>query len=119
VGVIVNDSLILVSHLNFLKTQENSKNLTIQQQVVLGTTDRLRAVVLTTLTTLAGIIPLAYGIGGVDALLQPMALALGYGLLFGTLMTLVLLPCLYMVNHEFLEKLTQLKQKIFKKNTSN
>jgi multidrug efflux pump subunit AcrB len=115
VGVIVNDSLILVSHLNFLKTQEDSKHLSIQQQIISGTTDRLRAVVLTTLTTLAGIIPLAYGIGGVDTLLQPMALALGYGLLFGTLMTLILLPCLYMVNHEFLQKITQLQQKIQQK----
>jgi multidrug efflux pump subunit AcrB len=99
VGVIVNDSLILVNHLNFLKQKEPT--LGIYERVIQGTTDRLRAVVLTTLTTLAGIIPLAYGIGGVDFLLQPMALALGYGLLFGTLMTLVLLPCLYLMNYEF------------------
>jgi Cation/multidrug efflux pump len=66
-----------------------------------GAKDRLRAVVLTTLTTLAGVIPLAYGIGGTDYILQPMALSLGYGLLFGTVMTLVLLPCLYLINHDF------------------
>jgi multidrug efflux pump subunit AcrB len=40
----------------------------------------LRAVILTSLTTLAGIIPLAYGIGGTDFILKPMALSLGYGL---------------------------------------
>jgi Cation/multidrug efflux pump len=50
---------------------------------------------------LAGVIPLAYGIGGTDYILQPMALSLGYGLLFGTVMTLVLLPCLYLINHDF------------------
>lgn len=80
VGVIVNDSLVLVSHLNYLKDKALEK-LTIHQWIVKGVKDRLRAVVLTSLTTLAGILPLAYGLGGTDHLLQPMALALGYGLL--------------------------------------
>ncbi len=109
VGVIVNDSLVLVSHLNYLKDKTLEK-LTVHQWVVKGAKDRLRAVVLTSLTTLAGIIPLAYGIGGTDYILQPMALALGYGLLFGTLMTLVLLPCLYLMNYEFVSWMSRLKK---------
>jgi multidrug efflux pump subunit AcrB len=68
--------------------------------IVQGAKDRLRAVILTSLTTLAGIIPLAYGIGGTDFILKPMALSLGYGLLFGTVMTLILLPCLYLMNYQ-------------------
>jgi multidrug efflux pump subunit AcrB len=110
VGVIVNDSLVLVSHLNYLKDKALEK-LTIHQWIVKGVKDRLRAVVLTSLTTLAGIIPLAYGLGGTDYLLQPMALALGYGLLFGTLMTLILLPCLYLMNVEFITWFKKLKKK--------
>ena len=110
VGVIVNDSLVLVSHLNYLKDKALEK-LTIHQWIVKGVKDRLRAVVLTSLTTLAGILPLAYGLGGTDYLLQPMALALGYGLLFGTLMTLILLPCLYLMNVEFITWLEKLKKK--------
>ena len=110
VGVIVNDSLVLVSHLNYLKDKALEK-LTIHQWIVKGVKDRLRAVVLTSLTTLAGILPLAYGLGGTDHLLQPMALALGYGLLFGTLMTLILLPCLYLMNVEFITWLKKLKKK--------
>jgi len=109
VGVIVNDSLVLVSHLNYLKDKTLEK-LTLHQWIVKGAKDRLRAVVLTSLTTLAGIIPLAYGIGGTDYILQPMALALGYGLLFGTLMTLVLLPCLYLMNYEFVSWISRLKK---------
>ncbi len=109
VGVIVNDSLVLVSHLNYLKDKPLNK-LTVHQWVVKGTKDRLRAVVLTSLTTLAGIIPLAYGIGGTDYLLQPMALALGYGLLFGTMVTLVLLPCLYLMNYEFVHWVLKFKK---------
>ena len=110
VGVIVNDSLVLVSHLNYLKDKALEK-LTIHQWIVKGVKDRLRAVVLTSLTTLAGILPLAYGLGGTDFLLQPMALALGYGLLFGTLMTLILLPCLYLMNVEFITWFKKLKKK--------
>lgn len=103
IGVIVNDSLVLVSHLNYLKKKGISD---VHQWIVQGSKDRLRAVVLTSLTTLAGIIPLAYGIGGTDFILQPMALALGYGLLFGTVMTLILLPCLYLMNYEFVNWVT-------------
>ena len=114
VGVIVNDSLVLVSHLNYLKEKALDK-ISVHQWIIKGTKDRLRAVVLTSLTTLAGIIPLAYGIGGIDHLLQPMALALGYGLLFGTLMTLVLLPCLYLINVEFIDWFEKFKNKL--KNT--
>jgi len=58
---------------------------------------------------------LAYGIGGTDAFLQPMVLALGYGLLFGTLITLVLLPCLYLMNYDFINWLTGLKSKYLTK----
>jgi len=52
---------------------------------------------MTTLTTAAGLVPLAYGIGGSDPYMAPMALALGYGLLFATPLTLVLVPCLYVI----------------------
>jgi len=110
VGVIVNDSLVMVSHLNYLKTKALDK-LTIHEWIIQGSKDRLRAVVLTSLTTLAGIIPLAYGIGGTDYILQPMALSLGYGLLFGTLMTLVLLPCLYLMNFEFVNWISRIFNK--------
>ncbi len=102
VGVIVNDSLVLVSHLNYLKRKPENQNVDPKVWIVEGTKDRLRAVLLTTLTTLAGVLPLAYGIGGTDFILQPMALSLGYGLLFGTLMTLILLPNLYLMNFQFI-----------------
>jgi multidrug efflux pump subunit AcrB len=101
VGVIVNDSLVLVSHLNYLKEKVLDATASAHEFIIKGAKDRLRAVVLTTLTTLAGVIPLAYGIGGTDYILQPMALSLGYGLIFGTVMTLVLLPCLYLINYDF------------------
>ena len=56
---------------------------------------RLRAVILTTVTTVVGIIPTAYGFAGYDAMLAEMMLALAWGLCFGTLITLLLVPCVY------------------------
>ncbi len=97
-GVVVNDSLVLVNHLNDLTRQDPSQS--VLQIVVQGTTNRLRAILMTTLTTVAGLLPLAYGIGGTDIYMGPMALALGYGLLFATPLTLVLVPCLYLIGKD-------------------
>ncbi len=113
-GVIVNDSLVMVSHLNYIK----QKSANLEDKIVWiakGSRDRLRAVVLTTLTTMAGVLPLAYGVGGKDEFLQPMVLALGYGLMFGTLLTLVLLPCMYLMNYDFINMLGRIKTKFSRK----
>ena len=113
-GVIVNDSLVMVSHLNYIK----HKSAKLEDKIVWiakGSRDRLRAVVLTTLTTMAGVLPLAYGVGGKDEFLQPMVLALGYGLMFGTLLTLVLLPCMYLMNYDFINMLGRVKTKFSRK----
>ena len=97
-GVVVNDSLVLVSHINDLKIQRRSAS--IAELVAEGTADRLRAIIMTTLTTVAALLPLAYGIGGNALFMAPMALALGWGLFFATPLTLVLLPCLYMIGQD-------------------
>jgi multidrug efflux pump subunit AcrB len=100
-GVVVNDSLVLVNHVNRLRDENPDKG--IIEVVSIGTSDRLRAVIMTTMTTVAGLIPLAYGIGGSDPFIAPMALALGYGLLFATPITLVFVPCLYVVRDDILK----------------
>ena len=61
---------------------------------------RLRPVILTTLTTVVGILPTAYGIGGKDPFLVPMALAFGWGLLFSTALILIIVPVLYKIGYE-------------------
>lgn len=90
VGVVVNDSLVLVDHLNELKRKEKDKPLA--ELVAFGTANRLRPILLTTFTTVAGLLPLAYGLGGESVDMAPMGLALGYGLLFATPITLILNP---------------------------
>jgi multidrug efflux pump subunit AcrB len=97
-GVVVNDSLVLVNHINRLKEKANKLN--ILQIVIEGTTDRLRPILITTFTTVASLLPLAYGIGGSDEMMTPMALALGYGLLFATFLTLGLVPCFYLIGQD-------------------
>jgi len=97
-GVVVNDSLVLVNHLNEKRAENPEKN--IRDLVAKGTATRLRAIVMTTLTTVVALLPLAYGIGGSALFMAPMALALGWGLLFATPLTLVLVPCLYMIGQD-------------------
>jgi multidrug efflux pump subunit AcrB len=97
-GVVVNDSLVLVNRLNTLRTERPEANL--RELVAEGTSDRLRAILLTTLTTVAALIPLAYGIGGYDLFMAPLALVLGWGLLFATPLTLILVPCLYLIRED-------------------
>ena len=116
-GVVVNDSLVLVSHLNDLRKQKPGKLLRKKEQreqilrlVSEGTSDRLRAIILTTLTTVAGLLPLAYGIGGIDLYMSPMALTLGYGLVFATPLTLVLVPCMYTIGWDLRRVFTRKKK---------
>jgi multidrug efflux pump subunit AcrB len=98
IGVVVNDSLVLVNHVNELRGE--SPDADIRSIVAEGTADRLRAIVMTTLTTVGGLVPLAYGLGGTDPFMAPMALALGYGILFATPLTLVLVPCIYIIGND-------------------
>lgn len=98
-GVVVNDSLVLVDHLNKLRAEHPEKDLI--EIIAEGSSNRLRAILITTVTTVAGLLPLAYGIGGLDPIMVPMALALGYGLMFSTVLVLILVPCIYMVGEDF------------------
>ena len=70
-------------------------NLNYNEQIANIAKTRLRAIILTTVTTVAGVLPTAYGLAGYDAMLAEMMLALAWGLVFGTTITLLLVPCLY------------------------
>ena len=94
-GIVVNDSLILVNLVNRMKTTQSA--LSAHEHIISAAQIRLRPIVLTSITTVAGLLPMAYGIGGADPFSAPMALAMGYGILFATPITLVLIPCLLAV----------------------
>jgi len=103
-GIVVNDSLILVNLNNRLR-QEN-RDVTPIDAIVEATKHRFRPILLTSVTTVAGLLPMAYGVGGSDPFSAPMALAMGYGILLATPLTLVLLPCTMLVGSD-LKRLTQ------------
>ncbi len=92
-GVVVNDSIVLV---DFIK-RERQAGVELRQAVVQAGITRLRPVFLTTITTFLGLVPTAYGIGGNDPFLKPMAVALAWGLMFGTVVTLLGTPVLYSI----------------------
>lgn len=94
-GIVVNDSIVLVDFANQLRAQRPDMS---SYEILLETgCVRLRPVILTTVTTVLGILPTAYGIGGSDPFLMPMALAIGWGLAFATFLTLIIVPVLYKV----------------------
>jgi len=98
IGVVVNDTIIMVTEVNRELAENLKANLV--RTVVSGAKDRLRPVLLTTLTTVAGLLPTAYGLGGKDGLIMPLTMSMAYGLLFATLITLILTPSLLVVGHD-------------------
>lgn len=97
-GVVVNDSIVLVDYANQLKL--NNPTMDIYRLLLETGAVRLRAVVLTTVTTVLGLLPTAYGIGGKDPFLVPLALAFGWGLVFASLITLIVVPVFYRILYD-------------------
>ncbi|BBM88996.1 hypothetical protein COTS27_00683 [Spirochaetota bacterium] len=93
-GIVVNDSLIMVDKINKLRRKEG---LPVRQAVVQGAKARMRPILMTSLTTVVGITPLAYGLIGQEPFLAPMAIALMWGLIVSTFLLLILLPAFYLI----------------------
>ena len=92
-GIIVNDSLILV---DFIKRMRSEGVDRITAVVEAGRV-RARPILLTTITTFLGISPLIFFATGQTAFLSPMAVSLGFGLVFATALILITLPCFYLI----------------------
>lgn len=98
VGIIVNDSLIMVSYLAAHSKSDNNEPL--DELIIKGALTRFRPVLLTTITTVAGLLPTIYGLGGTEPFLIPIVLAVAGGLVFGTAIILILVPLLYSLFHK-------------------
>ncbi len=90
-GVIVNGAIVMIDKINMLIAEGMSP----QEAVIEGCKTRLRPILMTTLTTVLALVPLALGLGRGGELMQPMGIVVLGGLLLGTLVTLVLIPCFY------------------------
>lgn len=95
-GIAVNDAIVLISFINELK----NKGKNIEVAIMEAATTRLRPIMLTSITTIGGLLPTAVGLGGFSAVWQPMASTIIFGLLFSTLTALILIPLLYGVFYD-------------------
>jgi len=92
-GVVVNDSLVLIDRTNTLR----KKGLGSQEAIAQAAMTRFRAIVLTTLTTFGGLFPMIMETSRQARFMIPMAISLGFGILFATLIILILVPCFYLI----------------------
>jgi multidrug efflux pump subunit AcrB len=99
-GVIVNNAIVFIDAVN----QERIEGRTGLDSIVVAASTRLRPIFLTTFTTVCGLMPTAYGIGGVDKFVVPIAMALGWGLVVGSLLTIFVLPAAFAALDVILER---------------
>ncbi len=103
-GVVVNDSLLLIDFVN----QKRKRGVELFQAVSESAQRRFRPIILTSLTTSLGLTPIILEKSMQAQFLIPMAISLGFGILFATFITLLLIPSLYLILEDFL--------KMFRKN---
>ncbi len=99
-GIAVNDSIILVDAIN----QLNREGVKLKEAIVKATNSRVRPILMTSLTTILGLLPLTIGFGESAAIRSSMAIAVIGGLITSTLLTLVVIPCLYYIFEEILNR---------------
>ena len=92
-GVVVNDSIVLISFANSAK----QRGLSVRDAILDAASKRLRPIVLTTVTTVGGVLPIALGLTGKSAVWSPLATLIVYGLTTATIIMLIVIPCLYWV----------------------
>lgn len=93
VGIVVKNGIVLVDFTNLMR----DRGYELKEAVVMSGRSRLRPVLMTTLTTLLGMLPLAMGIGEGSEMWTPMGVAIIGGLLFSTIITLILIPVVYIL----------------------
>jgi multidrug efflux pump subunit AcrB len=98
---VVNDSLVLIDYAN----RQRLEGATAMAAICAAGTRRFRPVILTTLTTFGGLAPMIFETSRQARFLIPMALSLGFGILFATLITLLLVPSLYLLIEDFFVQL--------------
>lgn len=90
-GIIVNNGIVLVDYINQLRRQGMEK----KEAIVEAGRTRLRPIIMTALTTILGLLTMAFGMGMGADMIQPMAIVTIGGLTYGTLLTLFVVPCIY------------------------
>lgn len=92
-GVVINDSLVMTDFVN----QQRAMGVRIKDSVVNAGCARFRAITLTSITTFAGVLPIMFETSLQARFVIPMAVALGFAVMYATMVTLILVPCLYLI----------------------
>jgi HAE1 family hydrophobic/amphiphilic exporter-1 len=96
-GIVVSNAILLVDYINTLRRRDGME---LREAVELGGRTRLRPILMTSIATMLGLVPMAIGIGEGGELQAPLARVVIGGLLTSTLVTLVLVPAIYTVFEE-------------------
>jgi multidrug efflux pump subunit AcrB len=99
-GICVNDSIVLISFINNLR----EKGTEVEEAIIQGGAVRLRPIILTSVTTIGGLLPMAVGLGGYSKTWGPMAATVIFGLFFSTVGTLIVIPCVYGIFNDIMRK---------------
>jgi multidrug efflux pump subunit AcrB len=98
VGIVVNNAIVMVEFANQLREEQKCSRI---QAILQAAPIRLRPILMTTITTVVGAFPLALGGGEGGEFLQPLGIVAFSGLALATILTLFLIPCSYVLLHEF------------------
>lgn len=110
-GVVINDSLVMTDFVN----QERRKGIPIKQAVLEAGCARFRAITLTSITTFVGVLPIMFETSLQAAFVIPMAVGLGFAVMYATLVTLILVPSLYIILEDLRKPYRYIKGKLSKK----
>ncbi|WP_404473299.1 efflux RND transporter permease subunit [Vreelandella venusta] len=102
-GVVINDALVLIDYAN----RKRREGMAPREAIVAAATRRLRPIMMTTLTTFLGLAPMILETSRQARFMIPMAISLGFGMLFATVILLVLVPCLYLGLENLRERLSK------------
>ena len=114
-GVVINDSLVMTDFVN----QRRAQGYSVKEAVTEAGSARFRAITLTSITTFAGVLPIMFESSLQAAFVVPMAAALGFAVLYATLVTLILVPCLYLIMLDLAVPFSWIKRKIFRRSRAN
>ncbi|MGO3055495.1 efflux RND transporter permease subunit [Halomonas sp. AOP43-A1-21] len=105
-GVVINDALVLIDYAN----RKRREGMAPREAIVAAATRRLRPIMMTTLTTFLGLAPMILETSRQARFMIPMAISLGFGMIFATAILLVLVPCLYLGMENWRERLSMPRQ---------
>lgn len=113
-GIVVNNGIVLIDFINILMR----KGMPLMEAVITSSLARLRPILMSALTTILGLIPMALATGKGSELRSPMAIAVMGGLTVSTFLTLFVLPAIFILEHDARENMKKFFTRIVAKNRS-